>query len=155
MYFCKIYSAIPCSTKYFSQLVLHLDVTATNSNGRLFCLDFDNSYLLNGLYVSLTNVIVDYFGFRGRSAYFNGNSASIEVPGLNNVQFSQFGISLWFRRVGNDTGVQGLVHNGDCHKLGSIHVHSYDKSDVSAQVSTIYKNATIGAHPVTGVIVAF
>jgi hypothetical protein len=124
-------------------------MTVTNSSGRLFCLDFDNSYLLNGLYVSLTNVIVSYFGFHGRSAYFNGNSAWIEVPALSNVQFNEFGISLWFRRIGSDTGIQGLVHNGDCRQLGAIHVYSYDQSDVSAEVSTIHKNVTLGPETVS------
>jgi hypothetical protein len=112
-------------------------------------LDFDNSYLLNGLYASLTNILVDYFGFHGKSAYFNGNSASIEIPALSNVQFNQFGISLWYRRVGSDTGIQGLVHNGDCRQFGSIHVYSYDQNDVSVSVSTIYQNISIGAKPVS------
>jgi hypothetical protein len=129
--------------------LLRLIFTASNTSGRLLCLDFDNSYLLNGLYASLTNIIVDYFGFHGRSAYFNGNSASIEIPALSNVQFKQFGISLWFRRVGNDSGIQGLVHNGDCRQLGSIHVYSLDQSDVSARLTTIYQNASIGAQHVS------
>jgi len=102
---------------------------------------------LNGLYASLTNIIVDYFGFHGRSAYFNGNSASIEIPALSNRQFNAFGLSLWFRRVGTGRGIQGLVHNGDCRQFGSIHVYSYDQNDVSVEVTTIYENITIGAKP--------
>lgn len=117
----------------------------TNSSGRLFCLDFDNSYLLNGMYVSMSNVIVDYFWLaaRGKQAYFNGNSAWIEVPALSNVQWNQFGISLWFKRIGSDTGPEGLFYNGDCKQFGSIRAQSTDQGHVTARVTTTNKNVTI------------
>jgi hypothetical protein len=80
---------------------------------------------------------------RGRSAYFNGNSAWIEIPALSNAQFNQFGISLWFKRVGTDTSTKGLVYNGDCRQLGSIQIQSSDQSHVAAKVSTTNQNITI------------
>jgi hypothetical protein len=124
-------------------------VPERNQSGRIFCLDFDNSYLLNGLYASFINLIVGNVGFHGNSAYFNGNSAAIEIPALTNVQFYQFGVSLWYKRVGNDTGLQGLVDNSDCTRAGSIHLQSVDQSHVSAHVLTTLQSASTGAYSVS------
>lgn len=115
----------------------------------MFCLDFDNSNLLNGLYVSQLNLVVRNFGFHGRSAYFNGNSAAIEVPALTNVQLSRFTVSLWFRRVGTSTGFEGLVDGSDCRQNGSIHVISADQSHVTANLLTTHRYATINAQSVS------
>jgi hypothetical protein len=98
------------------------------------------------MYVTLSNIIVGNFWTtdQGKQAYFNGNSAWIEVPALSNVQFAKFGVSFWFKRVGNDTGAEGLLYNGDCKQLGSIRVLSSDKTDVLIKVRTVNHNITIG-----------
>jgi len=103
---------------------------------------------MNGLFVDQLNLDVREFGFHGKSAYFNGINSSIEVPALTNVQFSQFTVSMWFRRVGDDTKVEGLVDNADCRTGGSIHVLSIDQSHVSARFATSRSNVSINAQQV-------
>jgi hypothetical protein len=107
---------------------------------------------MNGLFVSMANIIVGRFrdfnpllGEKdpGQAAFFNGNSAWIEVPALSNAQFNAFGISLWFRRIGTDQYPQGLVYNGDCKQFGSIRIQSIDPNDVSVKVTTVNQNVTI------------
>lgn len=134
-----------------SRLLFLCIVVNTSSSSRLFCLDFDHDFLLNGLAVTLNNVIINHYwsNSQGKQAYFNGNSASIEVPALSNVQFNAFGISLWFRRSGTDTNPQGLVHNGDCKQSGSIRILSVDQNDVSAGVLTTNYNVNIESQTVS------
>ena len=119
-------------------------------NGRVFCLDFDNAYLENGLFFSLLNITIDNYGFHGKSAYFNGLNSFIEVPAVTNMQFSAFGISLWFRQAGDFIGLKVLADNG--RPNGSLHISAINQTKISAEVRTSVGKATVEVQPVSSMM---
>jgi hypothetical protein len=107
-------------------------------SSRYLCIDFDNSSLLNGVYISEVNVVVANFGFVGNSAYFNGVDAYIEIPLFDNNPLSKFTTCCWARR--NCTGVgtrqQGILYNGDCVQNASIEIRSESTTTTGAGIRT-------------------
>lgn len=119
-----------------------------NRTRQIFCLDFDNSFLLNGVYVDMHDVTVGPHGLVGNSGYFNGRSSSIEVPLFTNQQWRQFSVSLWKLRNNtnnNDVGVEGLVHNGDCSWAASVQMRSESRLTSGAGVATTNNPTSLNA----------
>ena len=69
---------------------------------------------------------------------------------MTNMQFSEFGISMWFRQSGSNIGLQGLADNG--RPDGSIHISAVNKSQISVEVKTVTGRATMDVKPVSSMM---
>ncbi|KAK2180676.1 hypothetical protein NP493_432g02019 [Ridgeia piscesae] len=96
-----------------------------------------------GVYAAASNVAVvaDCTPAGGNCGYFSAAlGSSMNIPLFSNSYdaFSEFSVSLWFKRTPGKPGRQGLVGNGDCGASSSIGLMSEDENVVSVQL----KNAT-------------
>ncbi|KAI0233461.1 hypothetical protein LSAT2_016297 [Lamellibrachia satsuma] len=96
-----------------------------------------------GVYVASSNVQVvpNCTPAGGNCGYFDSTvGSSMSIPYFSNAydSFSEFSISLWFKRTAGMPGKMGLVGNGDCGASSSIGLMSEDEN----LVSVLLQNAT-------------
>ena len=88
------------------------------------CLKFNGDFKpTKGLWLYNTGVKLDPNGMVSECAFFDSSIKSkLELPYFSNAldKFSQFALSLWFKRSPGSAGTRSLVDNSDCVNKASI-----------------------------------
>ena len=108
-----------------------------------------------GVYVASSNVQVvpNCTPAGGNCGYFDSTVGSVmTIPYFASAydSFSEFSISLWFKRTAGMPGKMGLVGNGDCGASSSIGLMSEDENIVSV----LLQSATNGEFNASGLTVS-
>ena len=130
-----------------SKLVVHSSITVicyTVPSQELTCITFSNGWRnlsgTHGIWVQSNNVVVDYdcTPQGGNCGHFDSNLGSqMRIPYFANAMnaFTEFSLSLWFKRSTSMPGNMGLVGNGGCGSDSSLFAVSDEENVVSAMLT--------------------
>ena len=109
------------------------------------CLKFNGDFQpTKGLWLYNTEVTIDPNGMMSECAFFDSSKKSkLELPYFSNAldKFSQFALSVWFKRSSGTSGTRSLVDNSDCDNTASIGLMS-NPGSVTGSIRTDGDNYT-------------